>query len=488
MTTMTSSIGASLKVHKLTWDNLPWEKAKKGIYRLQMRIAKATQEGKFGKVKALQRLLTTSFYAKCLAVKRVTSNKGSKTPGIDGILWKNHSQKMHAILSLRRRNYRPLPLKRIFIPKRNGKLRPLSIPTLKDRAMQALWHLALDPIAEQWADPNAYGFRQKRSAHDAIEQCYKVLCRKSSAQWIFEGDIKSCFDNISHSWLLENIPMDNTILSKFLKAGFMQKHTLYPTEIGVPQGGIIAPTLALMALSGLERKLKSLFKRNSKVHIVSYADDFIITAASKELLSAIVIPVIQRFLKEVGLELSEEKSKITHINEGFNFLGCNIKKYNNGKLLIKPAKANIKSFLTEIRKVIKANYSAKTESIITILNPKIIGWANYFRSFIAKEAFTYVNAQIYKALWVWMKRRHPNQGKRWITRKYFRRYKLSNWQFYTMLKNKQGEQYHLDLKQAKRIAIRRHIKIKSAANPYDPKFLDYFKRRESTARLRKVAT
>jgi RNA-directed DNA polymerase len=222
-------VGASSTIRHNDWDSIPWSQAKAQVLRLQMRIAKAEREGRRGKVKALQRLLTTSFYGKCIAIKRVTSSTGSKTPGVDSIILRTPKQKMDAALNLKNKGYKPLPLKRIYIPKKSGKLRPLSIPTIKDRAMQALWHAALVPIAEEKADPNAYGFRPKRSAHDAIEQCFKMLAKRTSATYIFEGDIRSCFDQISHEWLVDNVPMNKTILRKFLKAGFMENgkhHTI----------------------------------------------------------------------------------------------------------------------------------------------------------------------------------------------------------------------------------------------------------------------
>jgi len=260
----------------------------KNVNRLQMRIAKAIRSGRIGKAKALQRILTHSFYGKCLAVKRVVLNKGAKTPGVDNVLWRTTRQRMNGVMTLKRKGYKPQPLKRIYIPKKGGKLRPLSLPTMKDRAMQALWKLALEPICEEQADPNTYGFRPKRSAADAIEQCFLDLSRKLSASWVLEGDIKSCFDKISHDWLLKTIPMDKVILGKFLKAGFMEKGRCFPTEEGTPQGGIISPTLAVMALTGLEKGLKSRFKRGTKVNIVFYADDFIITGNSRELFEKIL--------------------------------------------------------------------------------------------------------------------------------------------------------------------------------------------------------
>lgn len=489
MTTVEISIGASSASDTKIWDNLSWNKISKQVTRLQMRIAKAVREEKKGRVKTLQRLLTCSFYAKCLAVKRVVLNKGGKTPGVDGIIWRTSRQKIQAALSLKRHGYNPLPTKRIYVPKRQkGKFRPISIPTMKDKAMQALWLMALIPIAEERNDPNSYGFRPKRSAQDAREQCFNALGKGKSAQWIFEGDINSCFDKISHQWLLENIPMDKQVLKKFLKVGFMEKQRLYPTNLGTGQGSIISPTLALMALSGIEQKLKSSRKRDrdkEKINFISYADDFVITGTSAELLKEKVIPIVTESLKEVGLELSQEKSKITHIDKGFNFLGYNVRKYN-GILLIKPAKENIKEFLINIRKTIKANYTAKTENLINLLNPQIRGWANYFRSAVSSKAFSYVDSVIFKALRSWLLRRHPNKSKSWIVKKYFIRCGLSKWNFHAIVKDKKGSNRPLYLYRASETTIKRHIKIKSDAHPYNPVFKDYFKHRENTSKTRKT--
>jgi RNA-directed DNA polymerase len=214
MTTVASPpIGASSA--RLTWDAIDWHSLDKHVRRLQMRIAKATREGRWGKVKALQWLLTHSFSAKLLAVRRVVRNRGRRTAGVDGIIWTTSRQKLQAARSLQRRGYRPQPLRRVYIPKkRSGKRRPLGIPTQRERAMQALYLLALEPVAETQADRNAYGFRPKRSTADAIGQCFNALARKHSPQWILEGDIRACFDRISHSWLVSHIPMDKSILRK----------------------------------------------------------------------------------------------------------------------------------------------------------------------------------------------------------------------------------------------------------------------------------
>jgi RNA-directed DNA polymerase len=234
---MTANNAGAASYEKVDWEAIHWQTANQEVSRLQARIVKATQEGRWGKVKALQHLLTHSFSAKALAVKRVTENSGKRTAGVDGEIWNTPKKKASAVSLLRQREYRPQPLRRIYIPKKNGKMRRLGIPTMQDRAMQALYRLALDPVAETTADTNSYGFRRQRSTADAIEQCFNILAPQRSANWILEGDIKSCFDLISHEWLLENIPTDKTILQEWLKAGFIEKNLLYPTEEGTPQGG-----------------------------------------------------------------------------------------------------------------------------------------------------------------------------------------------------------------------------------------------------------
>jgi RNA-directed DNA polymerase len=222
----------------LIWSTINWSTVEAHVRRLQMRIAKATKEGKHGKVKSLQWILTHSLYAKLLAVKRVSQNKGSKTPGVDGVIWNSDHKKIAAVKNLNRHGYKPLPLRRVYIPKNNGKQRPLGIPCMIDKAFQALYLLGLEPVSETLVDKNAYGFRPKRSAADAIEQCFKTLCRKRSALWVLEGDIKACFDKIGHQWLLNNIPMDKQVLNKWLKSGYIEKGIFYHTEEGTPQGGL----------------------------------------------------------------------------------------------------------------------------------------------------------------------------------------------------------------------------------------------------------
>ena len=377
MTAMRISLTGASLAKASDWDSINWSQVRKQVRQIQVRIAKAVREDRYGKARALQHLLSRSFNAKLLAVKRVTDNKGSRTAGVDGVTWKTAKQKIRAVLDLHKRGYRTQPLRRIYIPKRTGQKRPLSIPTMKCRAMQALYLLGLEPISETLADPNAYGYRPKRSAADAIEQCFNLFARRGTAEWVLEGDIKSCFDEIDHDWLLANIPMDKTILGKWLKAGYVEDKTFFKTEKGTSQGGIISACLLTITLSGLEGRLKNRWpvKNPHKVNIVTYADDFIVSGISKEFLEQEVKPSVKAFLGERGLRLSEEKTKITHINDGFDFLGFNVRKYKD-KLLIKPGKRETRSFINRLRTIIQNNKTVKTAALIRQLNPKIRGWTN----------------------------------------------------------------------------------------------------------------
>lgn len=461
------------------WHDIDWMVVHRNVRRLQARIVKATQEGRWNKVKALQRLLTHSFSGKALAVKRVTQNRGKNTPGVDGEIWNTPAKKMKAVYNLRQRGYQPQPLRRIYIPKTNGKTRPLGIPTMKDRAMQALYLLALDPVAETLADPNSYGFRKRRCQADAIAQCFILLSRKDRARWILEGDIKSCFDNISHEWLLNNIPMETSILRRWLRAGYMEQHILHPTEEGTPQGGIISPVLANMALDGLEKHLKQCLPQyhkgqRVKVNLVRFADDFIITGYARDFLQSVVRPLVARFFRERGLELSPEKTIITHIEDGFDFLGQNIRKYN-GKLLIKPSFRSIKSLWRRIRDIVKANLQATAVKLIRLLNPLIRGWAQYHRHVVSKAVFSSIDNFIFKTLWQWAKRRHPNKSAHWVKDKYFRSHKGRNWIFFGQ--GDKSNKWQAWLYTAAKTPIRRHVKVKGEANPYDPAWEAYFDER-----------
>jgi RNA-directed DNA polymerase len=469
--TVTKVTGAASR--EVDWHAIEWQKVDRNVRRLQARIVKATQEGRWGKVKSLQRLLTHSFSGKALAVRRVTENQGKRTPGVDNETWETPTKKAETVKSLRQRGYKPQPLRRVYIPKKNGKKRPLGIPTMRDRAMQALYLLALEPIAENTGDPNSYGFRRERSTADAIQQCYIALARKTNGQWILEADIQSCFDQISHEWLLQNIPMDKKILYKWLKSGYLEQQRYHPTEAGTPQGGIISPVLANMTLDGLEKRLRNKFPVGSgaKVNLIRYADDFVITGRTKEILEKEVKPLVEDFLKERGLELSQEKTQITHIENGFDFLGQNVRKYD-GKLLIKPSRKNVKAFLEKVRTIIKDNKTTKAGVLIGLLNPVIRGWAQYHQHIVSKRTFARVDHEILHSLPRWAKRRHPNKPMQWIKKKYFKTIDGNHWVFFG-----EDNEKEMILLRASRFPVQRYVKVRAEANPFDPAWELYFEKR-----------
>jgi RNA-directed DNA polymerase len=451
------------------WSSIDWDEVRRQVSRLQARIVKAVRAGKWHRVRCLQRLLANSLAAKLLAVKRVSSNRGKRTAGVDGIVLKTPAQKWQQVQQLNAKEYKPKPLRRIYIPKKNGKRRPLGIPVQADRAEQALDLLALDPVSETLADACSYGFRKRRSTQDAIEACFQALSRRVSAEWILEGDIRGCFDHLDHGWLVDHVPTNKERLRAWLQAGYLEKEVFHRTAEGTPQGGIISPTAANMALDGLHERLQMRFKGRHKVNLVRYADDFVITGASQALLEDEVKPLVMKFLEERGLELSEEKTRVVHIDNGFDFLGFNVRKYN-GKLLIQPAKSSVAAVKDKVRGILKAGRSLPQDALIRCLNPILRGWGNYYRHVVSKEIFSEVDAAIWRMTWNWTKRRHPQKPLRWIKKRYFAHRDGCNWVF---------TDGSVSLFRMASIPIRRHVKIRGDANPYDPAQAGYFASRQA---------
>jgi RNA-directed DNA polymerase len=455
------------------WETIDWLKAEREVKRLQRRIAQAVRDKRWGKARVLCHILTRSQSAKWLAVRRVITNKGARTPGVDNILWRTPQQYWEAAQSLTRRGYRAQPLRRVYILKRNGKWRPLGIPTMKDRAMQALYALALEPIVECRADPNSYGFRLYRSTHDAIEQLVICLSRKCSGQWILEGDIKACFDEIGHQWLLEHVPMDREVLRQWLRAGYVEKRRLFPTLAGTPQGGVASPLLANWTLDGLEAMVKGLFGKRAKVHVIRYADDFVIVAESKEILEQTVKPAIQKFLAERGLRLSEEKTVITHIQAGFDFLGKTVRKFGS-KLLVQPSKAAGKSIQEKLGTLLRQSRSIPYDVLLGKLNRLLRGWGNYHRFTSSSRMFGKVDYYLRQGMWRWIKRQHKGKRLRAHLTKYFAQ---GLWTYSAWTTDRKGARQLIELVRLMALGLRRHIKVRGAANPYDPSYADYFRMR-----------
>jgi RNA-directed DNA polymerase len=472
-----------------TWNSINWAKVQRVVFKLQKRIYQASLSGQNAKARKLQKLLVKSYYAKLLAIRKVTQdNQGKKTAGVDGIKSVTPKQRLELAQNLNKYQ-KAKPLRRKWIPKPNGEKRPLGIPTINDRVRQALVKLALEPQWEARFEGESYGFRPGRSAHDAMSRIFQSI--NGSEYYILDADISKCFDQINHDYLLSKIDCPSTIkaqIRQWLKAGVMDNSIFEATEAGTPQGGVISPLLANIALDGMIRLIKNLFpKKKSKVQaqVIRYADDFVVISPQLEIIQQCQI-AIEKWLKPIGLELKPSKTRICHtlreievngekVEPGFDFLGWNFRQYPVGKhhsgktgsrnskligfkILIKPSKKAIKAHADKVKEVIKTHRTAPQHALIKNLNPIIRGWCNYHSKVVSKETFSNLDYITWQRLRAWTVSRCGKASYKKLS-KYFKKNGNRAWSFETS--------NGLRLFTHAETPITRHVTVRPESSPYD---------------------
>ena len=455
----------------LEWGLIYWDVIEESIRKLRRRIFRASREQKWNVVRSLMKLMLRSYFNLLESVRRVTQkNKGKKTAGVDGELALSSKTRIALVRSMGKYTlWKVQPTRRVYIPKpgKPGQERPLGIPTIRNRIAQAMMKNALEPCWEAQFESNSYGFRPGRSIHDAIVHCWMFMKGKCRRPWILDADIKGAFDNIAHNYILKAIGQipGRELIKAWLKAGYVEAEIFQATESGTPQGGIISPLLLNVALHGLQQTL------GTKYGYIRYADDLIVCANTREQIEAAQL-TIKEWLQQRGLTLHPEKTRIIHIDNGFNFLGFSVKRYR-GVCLVKPQKEKVLAFLAKLRLWLNQHKQARAEYVIRHLNPIIRGWSNNYKTQVSKRTFSYVHHKIWKMLWQWGLRRHPNKRKTWVADKYFSFQQKARWRFQARSGDKTLYLFYI-----KSVKIERHVKVTGAASPDDPALLNYWKMRK----------
>jgi RNA-directed DNA polymerase len=469
------------------WDQVDWDQAEREVRRLRQRIFTASQEGDLKRVRSLQRLMLRSRANALLSVRRVAQiNAGRKTAGVDGrtALWAEAKAELVCWVQRRSASWRPRPARRVFIPKANGKQRPLGIPVIADRALQAVVVNALEPEWEARFEPRSYGFRPGRGCHDAIEAIYSTgKGQRSKRVWVLDADLAAAFDRIDHDHLLGQLgsfPARQRV-EHWLKAGVVDRGRFAPTDEGTPQGGVISPMLLNVALHGMEEAAGVRYLTGTHVGhtapgspvVVRYADDVVALCHSREQAEQVKAQ-LANWLAPRGLAFNEDKTRIVHLSEGFDFLGFHVRRYSNGKLIIKPSTAAVKRFRHRLRTEMRDLRGGNAAMVISRLNPILRGWAAYYRTVVSKHTFTSIDSHLWWLTFKWAVRTHRNKPKHWVITRYygmFNKARSDRWVF----GDRDSGAY---LSKTAWTTIVRHQMVDGFASPDDPNLTDYWAARK----------